>query len=50
MRVSIFMSENIPSAVDWYYRRLYTKLSGARVEIHFNMKNVVKMFIIFFIT
>ena len=30
MRVRIFMSENIPSVVDWYYQRPYTNLSGAK--------------------
>ena len=30
MRVRIFMSENIPFVVDWYYWRPYTKLSGAK--------------------
>ena len=30
MRVRIFMSENIHSVVDWYYRLPYTKLSGAK--------------------
>ena len=30
MRVSIFMSENIPSAVDWYYLMPNTKLSSAK--------------------
>ena len=30
MRVSIFMSENIPSVVDWYYRMPYTKQRSAK--------------------
>ena len=30
MRVRMFMSENIPSVVDWYYWWPYTKLSSAK--------------------
>ena len=30
IRVRIFMSENIPSMVDWYYWMPYTKLAGAK--------------------